>query len=265
MIPYLAAMELVSQKPPLYMVQYVAPALAIAMSLRIVSNPITGAAAPIPLPRVLRALWAILGLSLAALPLVLQSLVGDPLSPPVIVTATAVVLGYATTAVTWRGTSPATAMTFSLAGGVAFYWLMTALILPTSSLAWPSVHLNVLRDMLRTCYPAPIAVAGYSEPSAVFLIGTDTIIAQGADIPKYLKEKPGSLGVVDLSEMDRLGRALRAGGEPPVEIACVSGSNLFTGRRNALLRVYAKDPPRRDPACLPPERFRCPAFSATAP
>jgi len=115
---------------------------------------------------------------------------------------------------------------------------------------------------MRACYPKSTIIAGYSEPSAVFLIRGDIVLAQGSDVPRFLAERPGSLAVVDLSEASRLTESLRAGAEPPVEVACVTGNNLFTGRGNTLLRIYAKAPLSTDPACAPPARYRCPVPSA---
>src|SRR5690606_17157410 len=65
-VPYIAVLEIISNKPPLYMVQYVLPALAVAVAMRITDNPLTGTPTPVPAPLWSRIAWVLLGIFLGS-------------------------------------------------------------------------------------------------------------------------------------------------------------------------------------------------------
>lgn len=258
LVPYIAVLELISDKPPLYMVQYALPALAIGVALLITDNPVTGSARRAPVPLWARVAWVIAGIGLGTAALWVQIWAGDPVSVPLVAAAIAVMILFAATAVAWPHCSALAAISFSLAGGAVAYWLVIALILPPTSMVWPSVRLAELRDTLRACYPQPPIIAGYSEPSAVFLMGTDTTVTSGTRVPEHLDAAPRALAFVERSHMGRFKEALRTfPSGPPVRVACVTGRNVLTSSRNQVFEVYAKPPIPSDPACTPPSRYRC--------
>ncbi len=264
LVPYLVTFEIVSHKPPLYMVQYVLPVVAIGMALAVTQNPLTGAPRAMPFPWLLRALWIALGLGLAATPLALHIIGGEPVSFVLVIGAVAVAAFFAATAISWSHCSALASTSFSLAGAAVFYWLFTALILPTSSGIWPSTRLAELREALRTCYPEAPLIAGYREPSAEFLIGIETELDSGSNARAHFETKPRSLAFIDRSAIKQFQTSLHAlnPAVAPVPVACVSGRNPFTSPRTLHFTVYAMPPLPTDPACSPPPRFRCPEPSA---
>lgn len=259
LVPYIVVLELISDKPPLYMVQYALPALALAVALRITDNPLTGPPEPVAVPLWSRVIWGSVGLIMASAAFGLQTWAGEPVSLSLAVAAVAVTLLFAATAVAWPRCSALAATSFSLAGAAVAYWLIIAMILPPSSKVWPSVRVAELRDALRTCYPEPPILAGFAEPSAVFLLGTDTVLTTGAGVPEALAASPRALAFVERRHMPLFKGALGdQGSEMPVRVACVSGQNALTSRRRQLIEVYGNSPLPADPACTVPARYVCP-------
>lgn len=259
LVPYLIAFELTSHKPPLYMVEYVLPAVAIAMALCVTKNPITGAPQAVWAPAVSRVGWVAFGLFLGSAPLVFQYLAGERLDALMLIASAGVVAGFAATAAAWPHIGALAATSFSLAGIALFYWLMTALILQPSSRIWPSVRIAELTNVMRACYPQAPVIAGYTEPSGRFLLEAETIVGTGAQAAAYLEAYPRALAFVEQARVIGFSEASRQLGPAPapVEIACVSGWNVFTSGRAVQLRVYVKPPPPADAACIPPVRYRC--------
>ncbi len=121
------------------------------------------------------------------------------------------------------------------------------------------MRLTELRNALRTCYPGPAIIAGYAEPSALFLMGHDGVVAAGSQVPGELDRLPRALAIVESSHARRFEEALaKHNGEAPVRLACASGRNPFTANRTQVFEVYVKPPISNDPACIPPPRYRCP-------
>jgi 4-amino-4-deoxy-L-arabinose transferase-like glycosyltransferase len=256
LVPYIAIMEIVSHKPPLYMVSYVLPVLAIASALRLLDNPVTGPPAPVTVGRIPIALWFALGIGLAGTGVGLQAWFGEPRG---LVLAAAVAAGaaFAAAAFAMRQTCALAAMALSLAGGAAVFWLAFAFLLPAASPLWPAVHLAAVKSALEPCYPGPALVAGYTEPSVRFLLGSATVHASGLAVPRHLEAHPRALAFVEQSEGARLASGLAAGPAPAlVEIACISSHNPLTNRRGNF-RVYARSPLAAEAACRLPTRYRC--------
>lgn len=260
LVPYIAVLELISDKPPLYMVQYALPALALAVALLITKNPVTGPPQAVWAPSWARVIWALVGIGLGAAALWLETWAGDPVTLPIIAAAAVTMICFAATAVVWPRCSTLAATTFSLAGTAVAYWLFLALILPPTSTKWPSNRLADLRESLRTCYPDPPIVAGYSEPSVIFLMGFDTVTTTGSRAPEYLEETPRALAIIEKSHLRRFEEAVqKRSAAAPVRVACLSGRNPFTSGRNQFFAIYAKPPLPSDPTCPPPPRYRCPS------
>jgi hypothetical protein len=88
--------------------------------------------------------------------------------------------------------------------------------------------------------PGPVAVAGYAEPSLVFLIGTDTGLGGPEEAAEALAS--GRAAVVESREQARFREALARAGVRPVEVGRIAGLNYSKGDETELT-VYA--PPSR--------------------
>lgn len=86
----------------------------------------------------------------------------------------------------------------------------------------------------------PVALAGFAEPSAVFLIGTQTALTDGAGAAAHLAQFPGAAVAVDRS-LEADFRAALAGLDISVRaLAVVEGLNYSKGREISLT-VYAAE------------------------
>src|SRR5690606_16432510 len=138
------------------------------------------------------------------------------------------------------------------------YWLVIAMILPPSSPVWPSVQVADLRDAVRSCYPEPPIIAGYSEPSAVFLMGSQSVVTTGSRVLDHLDSTPRALAFVERKHKAQFVETLQdsTSGEV-IRLGCISARNVFTSRRWHRFEVYARPPLPSDPACIVPARYRC--------
>jgi hypothetical protein len=92
---------------------------------------------------------------------------------------------------------------------------------------------------------APVAVAGYAEPSLVFALGTPTELEGAAEAARAIAERRPA--VVEAREEVAFRQALRAEGVQAVQVAEVSGLDYSNGDEMTL-RVYQARPDRnREP------------------
>ena len=75
--------------------------------------------------------------------------------------------------------------------------------------------------------PGAVTLAGYSEPSAVFLLGTDTRLGDGADAARAVAG--GRVAVVDQSQQDAFNAEAQALSMRPRPVAVVEGLNYSNG------------------------------------
>jgi 4-amino-4-deoxy-L-arabinose transferase-like glycosyltransferase len=258
LVPYVVVMELVSHKPPLYMLGYVVPVLAVATALRVTPNPITGPPAPVSIGVLPIAGWMALGTAVSIAPLILQGWFAEPLTAAMLMAAAMVLAATAAAAAAARFGFPLAALGLSLVSGAGVYWLVFSLLLPADSRFWPAAHMAKLREAVESCYDDPVLVSGYTEPSVYFLLGRRTAIAPGMAVPVYLESNPRGMAFLERSEEGRLASALEAPGTlRPATLACISSHNPFTNRRGEF-RVLVRGPFPQDAKCQPPEQYRCP-------
>lgn len=84
----------------------------------------------------------------------------------------------------WRHKIPQTIAALTLCG-VAMGWTLTAVSLPAARDFWIADRLA--RAMAQhSCLTGPVALAGYAEPSAIFRLGTDTMLTDAEGALAYL-------------------------------------------------------------------------------
>ena len=84
--------------------------------------------------------------------------------------------------------------------GIAMGWTLTAISLPGASQFWIADRLARASER-HTCFSGPIALAGYAEPSAVFRLGTDTILTDVDGAMAYLSEGPNRAAWIDPAQI----------------------------------------------------------------
>jgi len=211
------------------------------------------AAAAITEPLGPRVRWAgaflggLAGASLAAGIVYLMTLYGDPTNLPVglltmvLLAATGLVGGY----LLLRGTA-LTALVAAVGLGIVGHAALAGLA-PGLEPLWLSARteesLAVARLLPRQgIAEAPVAVAGYAEPSLVFALGTDTQLDGPAEAAEAISE--GRPAVVESREDSAFRAALPRYGAQAALVSTVQGLDYSNGRETTL-RIYRATGPRR--------------------
>jgi hypothetical protein len=121
-------------------------------------------------------------------------------------------------------------------------WTLLAAVLPSLDRLAISPRLSAALDEaglhpLRDGAP-PAAIAGFYEPSAVFLIGTKTNMTGGGGAAMHLAEHPGAAAVVDRSLDAEFQNGLKKAGISAQALAEVDGLNYSNGR-SLRLTIYS--------------------------
>jgi hypothetical protein len=89
-----------------------------------------------------------------------------------------------------------------------------------------------------------VALTGYREPSAVFMLGTGTLLTSGEGAAAALRDGRAALAFVDMRDR----AAFAAAGGPAEPLTVIAGFNYSNGRRFELA-LFA--PEGRRAACAP--------------
>ncbi|GJL91441.1 ArnT family glycosyltransferase [Hyphococcus sp.] len=138
----------------------------------------------------------------------------------------------------WRGRAFEGGIAASILAALYAWVLMTAVlpglsqlaVSPRLSTALEIADRHPLHDNL-----APAALAGYSEPSAVFLLGTKTALTSGADAARQLMNGAASSAIIDTRESDAFLTALN--GTAVTSLAVIDGLNYSNGK-DVTLTIY---------------------------
>ena len=93
-------------------------------------------------------------------------------------------------------------------------------------------------------HPKPIALAGYSEPSVVFLLGTDTVLTTVEGAAHYILTHPGAVAVVPKGDINAVESI--AADRPITVLNSIGGYNYSRGRW-LRLAVITAGPPMEPP------------------
>jgi hypothetical protein len=186
-------------------------------------------------------LAAVVGLALAGGVFYLLSEYGDG-SDALAAVLTAVLLAAAGLVGAWllirRDTQ--TAIAAALALGLLGHGALAALFAPRLDPLWLSARLEAALEGARLLprqgiAEAPVAVAGYAEPSLVFALGTDTGLEGPAEAAQAVVENRPA--IVEQADEAAFRDALKARGGKAYEVAVVKGINYSKGDPMTL-RVY---------------------------
>ncbi|WP_375204532.1 ArnT family glycosyltransferase [Hyphococcus sp.] len=135
-------------------------------------------------------------------------------------------------------------------GGIAasllsalYAWVILTAVLPGLSQFAISPRLSTALE-LADRHPlhdglAPVVLAGYSEPSAIFLLGTQTALGDGANAAAQLRKGRASAAIVERREDDAFREAL--GGVEVRSLAVIDGLNYSNGK-DVSLTIYITAP-----------------------
>jgi 4-amino-4-deoxy-L-arabinose transferase-like glycosyltransferase len=125
-------------------------------------------------------------------------------------TLTFSVAGLAGVVWVWRGALPKATAALALSG-MTLGWTLTAASLPAARSFWIADQL-VNATASHECLAGPIALAGYAEPSAVFRLGTDTILTDSEGALAYLEGGENRAAWIDPAAMAAVEGGIRVEG-----------------------------------------------------
>lgn len=219
-IGYIAYLELLSSKPGTYTVQVMFPAMALAVALLVMRH---AQAAP---PRWHTLAWpplaALFAIVLFAMPYAaLRELPPWWLAAPVL----AVAALFALSAARGRAGQLADWAKYGIAALSLFAVTLIAGVFPSLDRIWPARQIT---RAIEGCAPGPVAVAGFREPSAYFVLGHDEALLEPDAIRTALVE--GRPVYVASDVRDTKVRALGRGQYRRIKpLACVEAFNSMRG------------------------------------
>ncbi len=172
--------------------------------------------------------WTVFGLGLAAAMVILPMRWGGGFDPVSVPAAIGLILATALpTVLAWRGRMVTAALALVLPA-VAVYPVMFQHVAP--SLDRLFVSRGVAQVVGTIGSDGPVAVAGYSEPSLVFLLGTDTKLVDGGRAAAYLHDHPRTLAVISDRERQAFDAQAQTLGMAVDEFGTVDGFNYSRGK-----------------------------------
>lgn len=224
LLPTLLVFELVATKLPHYTLP-IYPALALLVAATMPAAGRLTHWVGLGVLAVGTAAWA--G-ALAALPWLLEG----ALDPVALAAAAAIVVLMAAAAWSWQARRRRAA----LAAALAAAWVLQAAalerVLPGAEALWLSPRL--VEAAAGSCR---LIAAGYSEPSLVFLAGTDTVLGQGQAAAEQLLRQPCAIAAVEERQRAAFLERLAAQGVAPTAVAEIAGFQYARGDE-ARLTLY---------------------------
>jgi len=186
-------------------------------------------------------LWTLVGVALGGVVIAAAPLGDGRLSIRGIVAALAI---WAVTAggawFGWRG-QRRQAAALVLIGSVVVLGLTFGAAIPALDAPWIAPR---LKEALFEKLPAghgPLLIAGYSEPSALIALGTDTKFGGGADAAQLLAGSGNAIAIVGADQADAFEAGLDEAKVSAESLGTVSGFNYAKGKRVALT-LYRRAP-----------------------
>ena len=254
-------MEILSAKPPLYALQMVMPAVAVAIGMALAERePLTAHGS-----RLFKFYWAgalfhalVPALGLAGF-LVFWSMLPIPWTPLLLalIVAAGVVAAHigilAGRLYAWLG--------LSIASSLLIYVAVFQLTVPLYDGVWTSSRLGDTARAIAPCVPGRPLIAGYGEPSAVFDMGTWTYVTKGPDAGQsaanWLDERKGRIAFVARRiDQEFHDHVRRIGLQPPLRVACIKGFNAGRFKWTDISLYVAADKSELA-ACRLPDFARC--------
>lgn len=240
LVPAWLMFELIPTKLPHYALPLY-PALALLTAAAVVaaaesrSGPLIARWA-----RIAYALWAVIGIALAAAALAAPVALGDGFTWwSLAAAAAALAAAVVPVRQAWRR-RPLVAICSAIV--LAALALATTFggVVPRLNALW--VSRAVAADLARLApgNVLPVAVAGFAEPSIVFLLGTETRLTDGAGAARALISGQSTVAVIEERQAQAFRRALGQHAAAVRTLAHVAGVNYSKGRKVELV-IYRMD------------------------
>lgn len=254
-VPFWLIIELVPTKLPHYALPLY-PAIAIGAAWVLREQVLSGRI-PVRTYKQAAVLWLLIALAQAIVFGAAMWFFGvQPTAALIGLAAVFAVVAPLTAVASWRGQFFAAAG-LALVSAAVLYWGVLGHVLPRLKPLWISEQLAEVVNAVGPCAGRKVALVGYREPSAVFLLGTDTVLSQGREAAAWLRREAGRIAVVSQRQKHAFDAAFADGNQTaPAPFACVSGFNV-NGGRMLRLGLYSLASPESLKKCPIPPRYRC--------
>jgi 4-amino-4-deoxy-L-arabinose transferase-like glycosyltransferase len=186
------------------------------------------------------AAWTLIGLALAAAVVVLPIKFGSGFEALTVPAAIGIVLATLLPAVlAWRGQTATALLALALTSAASFPVVFQGV---APSLDKLFLSRGVARIVATIGSDGAIAAAGYSEPSLVFMLGTDTRFVDGAGAATYLAAHRRALVVVSDREMPAFIATTARLGLEIEDFGHADGINYSRGKPTSLAVLGVKNP-----------------------
>jgi len=145
-----------------------------------------------------------------------------------------------------------TAIASALLTAFLIYLSAFRYVLPAVEPIWISRQTAEVAEALRPCASGPVMLTRYREPSAVFLLGTDTKMVSVEEANTALSQGDAKLALMREQEAENLPLVDPA----PRPVACIEGFNI-NGGDHLSLQVMSAEPDETFAACELPAKYRC--------
>ncbi len=258
-LPYLLVLELISKKPPLYMVHLVLPAFAVAVALWAVSGGRERRSERVKAPLLPALVWLAFTIGLILVFPVLLFYLGDQLNPVLLGPALGAVV-LALMAVKFLLSAANLKAVLSAIGcGSLCYVSTLGIVLPATVTVWPSLEMKRALTSVRSCLPdtpGGISLTGYNEPSARFLMGREAKATYWLTGVAEQKLGPIRFAFVEGRWLPAFLLILqRPKAKKAHRLACIKGVTLKGCR--ITMNLYAFSAQTNAPRCKIPERYAC--------
>jgi 4-amino-4-deoxy-L-arabinose transferase-like glycosyltransferase len=185
-------------------------------------------------------LWCVIGFVLAALVVALPIKLGGGFSVLSVPAAAGILLATLLPAMlAWRGRIVPAALALGLTA-LATYPVLFHGVLPSLDKMFLSRGVAQVVSLVGS--DGPVATAGYSEPSLVFLLGTETRILDGAGAADHLASHPRTLAVVESRQAQAFQSRIAELGLAVESFGVVDGLNYSRGKPASLAVYGVKSP-----------------------
>jgi 4-amino-4-deoxy-L-arabinose transferase-like glycosyltransferase len=127
---------------------------------------------------------------------------------------------------------PTPAVVVATAGAIVFCAVTVGGVLPQADRLWLSAR--VAGAIERHASEGPVSLVGFSEPSAIFLLGTETRLTDADGAATALAARPGSAAVVDAQHVEAVTHAVANDGGRVAEVAKFAGYDYARGQAMTL-------------------------------
>jgi 4-amino-4-deoxy-L-arabinose transferase-like glycosyltransferase len=234
LVPTWLAFEAVPTKLPHYVLPLL-PAAALLIGAMARDGETWGAVLDRMGSRAWRFAWATLCIALAATLVLAAPEYGTGTAPGTALTTAGCLAAAVTAAFLHRLRARAGMIALALAGVLLCTGLLTAA--PRLQTLWISPRLAAAIGEIAPT--GPVALVGFREPSAVFLLGTKTRFADGAGAAALLATEPGALVAVDQTLVPSILAALSEKGMRGIPHATIAGHNYARGQPITLTLLTA--------------------------